>query len=172
MYFLCQIFRIHKLICSPFSWVLSGEKIYRYMVNQIFELKFHCRMYLFYMDVSENKRFSSSFSASSRKIFFYDLKFCFFQQNLLMTTCFSFAFNYITKYEQQSIGLQWDNVCIIKNIFFALFFINYSLLCNILNITDAYFANWGWYFQLFLLLSVPIIWCNALHWNWSASFIL
>merc|ERR550532_1492972 len=30
--------------------------------------------------------------------------------NLLMTTCFSFAFNYITKYEQQSIGLQWDNM--------------------------------------------------------------
>ena len=26
-----------------------------------------------------------------------------------MTTAFSFAFNYVTRYEQQSIGLQWDN---------------------------------------------------------------
>ena len=91
MYFLCQIFRIHKLICSPFSWVLSGEKIYRYMVNQTFELKFHCRMYLFYMDVSENKRFSSSFSASSRKIFFYDLKFCFFPTESVDDNLFQFC---------------------------------------------------------------------------------
>ena len=30
-------------------------------------------------------------------------------QHLLMTTAFSFAFNYVTRYEQQSIGLQWDN---------------------------------------------------------------
>ena len=27
-----------------------------------------------------------------------------------MTTCFSFAFNYISRYEQQSIGLQWENI--------------------------------------------------------------
>lgn len=30
--------------------------------------------------------------------------------NLLMTSCFSFALNYVTTYEQQAIGIQWDNV--------------------------------------------------------------
>ena len=47
------------------------------------------------------------------------IKFVFPRQNLLMTTCFSFAFNYITKYEQQSIGLQWNNVCIFLKICYA-----------------------------------------------------
>ena len=33
-----------------------------------------------------------------------------FFQNLLMTSCFSFGFNYVTSYEQQAVGLNWDNI--------------------------------------------------------------
>merc|ERR1719331_3820014 len=30
--------------------------------------------------------------------------------NLLMTSCFSFGFNYVTSYEQQAVRLNWDNI--------------------------------------------------------------
>ena len=27
-----------------------------------------------------------------------------------MTSCFSFGFNYVTSYEQQAVGINWDNI--------------------------------------------------------------
>ena len=38
------------------------------------------------------------------------LSILFFFQNLLMTSCFSFGFNFVTSYEQQAVGLNWNNI--------------------------------------------------------------
>ena len=47
---------------------------------------------------------------STRAVIEIETLFWFFFQNLLMTSCFSFGFNYVTSYEQQAVGLNWDNI--------------------------------------------------------------
>ena len=91
------------------------------VVGSVIALIFYILSFMPYMFVFTSGMNSSFWPilvtvSSNLTIFFFPTetviknRFWSFFQNLLMTSCFSFGFNYVTSYEQQAVGLNWDNI--------------------------------------------------------------